>query len=586
MTMTHLRQKVNELFFVKNIKLPIYIVLLAVLVLFRMFIAYNQRVFLLPEGSGIDDMLMIRAAQSITDGDWLGGYGAFAMAKNMGFAVWVAICHTLHIPILLANAALWLAACGFATYALRPLFKGNVGRLVVFALFAYQPFSYAFFTQRVYRDSIFPAFSLLFFAGIVGIGLRLFATNERGILFSAIVSGIGFAGAWLCREDGVVLLVFAICAVIVLLVLFLLQKPHEKVIYKIVCLAMPFIILLGGIVGFSAMNYAHYGVFMVSDMTQGAFQGAYGAMVAVSQAEIGHTRYVPVTNQALEKMYAQVPLLAQLQPSLDSSTVRNGFSDDVTGEFGGSFYFALRYGADLAGYTSTAPEAQEYWRELERQINVAVEEGRLASVKPFASTVPRWDNSLLNPTLHSMRSYFLTLFTFKDTHSPASIKPLESIGPADKVQDVANYLYSTPQVGYKEGTTELYYNLPQRFCFAICEIITWVYRVLLWILFVLALAITIGSVVVSIKGLAKKQANATKRLALTAVAIGLLFSVFLRVVVCAYLEVASFNIGIYLMYVSGAMPPLMLFLFLGIALPQIKIEKDNKIDLQSSEKEE
>lgn len=573
MSLVSKRKKLTEILFAKDMKTWLYIVLLAVLVIFRMAIAYSQRVFLLPEGSGIDDMLMIRGAQSITSGNWLGEYGAFAIAKNMGFAVWLALLHSLHIPVLLGNAALWILACGFSAFALKPLFKGNIGRLFVFALLAFQPFSYAFYTQRVYRDAVFPAFSLLFFAGIVGLCLRFFTKKAEGSIFVAIICGIGLACAWLCREDGSLLLIFGIVAGIVLLVYLFTSKPKIHLMKKIISLCLPFVILVAGIAGFSAVNYVHYGVFMVSDMTQGEFASAYGSMTAVSYAVSGFKRFTPVSNAALEKMYDEVPLLAELRPELESTTVKSGFGSMNTDEFAGSFYFGLRYAADIGGHTPNAQAAQEYWKTLENQINLAVEEGRLQSGKPIKGTVPRLDGSLVMPAVKASGEYFLSLFTFNGTYGQGNIRPEESIGPEEKIQEVSDYLYSPYQTGYVAGTEQPYYNVPQQICFALCDIITWVYRVLLWVLLLAALICLVRGFAQAIKGLKKKEKRGGQ-LVFCTITLGLFLSVLLRVGVCGYMEVAAFDIGVYLMYLSGAVPPFMLFLIVSLgAQPVANMQK-------------
>lgn len=578
MNLASKREKLTEIFFTKNMKTWLYIFLLVVLVAFRMAIAYSQRVFLLPEGSGIDDMLMIRAAQSITDGNWLGQYGAFTMAKNMGFAVWLAMLHTLHIPVLLGNTALWLLACGFSVFALKPLFRGNIGKLFVFALLAFQPFSYAFYTQRVYRDAVFPAFSLFFFAGIVGLCLRFFFGKAKGAVFVGIVCGLGLSGAWLSREDGSLLLIFAVAAAIVLLIYLSTHKPRVHMVKKLICLCLPFVILGAGIAGFSAVNYSQYGVFMVSDMTQGDFASAYGAMTAVSYGESGYKRFTPVSNDALEKMYAEVPLLAELRPELESGTVKSGFGSMNTDEFAGSFYFGLRYAADLGGHTPNAKAAQEYWQTLENQIEKAVEEGRLQSIRPVAGTVPKLDGSMVMPVIQASGEYFLALFTFSGDYGRENIRPEESIGPEEKVQAVSDYLYSPYQTGYVEGTEEPYYNVPQRICFMLCDIITWIYRILSWILFLIALVCLCKGFTKAIKGL-KKGGKLGGQLAFSIITLGLLLSVLLRVGVCGYMEVAAFDIGVYLMYLSAAVPPFMLFLLASFGAQQVgKLQEELETD--------
>ncbi|MDL2325300.1 hypothetical protein LJC61_09200 [Ruminococcaceae bacterium OttesenSCG-928-A16] len=551
--------KINRLVFRQNIWRWLYVVLFLGAVALRMAIAASQRVFLMPEGSGLDDMLMIRAAQSITAGQWLGAYGGVAIAKNMGFAVWLAFLHALRVPVLLGNAALWLAACAFAVWALRPLFKGNLGRLLLFVFLAYQPLSYAFFTQRVYRDSVFPTFSLLFFAGVLGLCLRLALPSGKGSILAALGAGFGLADAWLMREDGLLLLVFGICAAVVLAAFVLFNKQVKKRVVKLLCVALPFVVLGAGVLGFSAANQKHYGVFMVSDLTEGTFPAAYGAIVAVAAAESEYMPLTPVPQQTLQKLYQEVPTMALLKPQLQSSNVLNGFGNPQTGEYGGSFYYALRLAADYGGYTPTAPAAQAFWAQLLQEVQTAVAQGRLKSVKAGSSTVPLWHSSLLAPTLAETGRGLLAVFTFSDDAGTMDIYPAESMGTPEAIQQVAQYLYSPVQQGYVAGTSQPYYNMVQKICFAIANGVTWVYRILLWPLAALALVVLCKTLGKTIWQLFNKR-KAGLQLVFAVLLLGLLLSTLLRVGVAAYMEAAAFNIGVYLMYFSGALPPLLLLL--------------------------
>lgn len=573
MKLAGLQKRIRAVLFAKNLRGWLFALLVLLVVALRMAVAASQRVYLLPEGSGIDDMLMIRAAQSITQGQWLGPYGGLAIAKNMGFALWLALLHALHLPVLLANAALWLAACGFAAWCLRPVLRGNLGRLVVFAFLAFQPLSYAFFTQRVYRDAIFPALSLLFFAGVLGLCLRLAALEVKGCLFAAAGAGAGFAGAWLTREDGPVLLVFGVCAALVMAAFVLFSKALQKRVIKLLCVVLPFLMLGGGILGFSAANRQQYGVFMVNDLTEGDFPAAYGALAAVSQAESGYTPLVPVTQQALAKLYKQVPLMAELRPQLESSELLNGFANKQTGEYGGSFYFALRLAAEYGGFTPGAAEAQALWGQLLAQVRLAVAEGRLQSGKPASGTVPIWNSALLGPTVAETGKNMLAMFTFSGAVGPRDMRPLESVGPPEKIQAVADYLYSPVQQGYIAGTDEPYYNPVQKVCFALCDLLTWVYRVLLWPLAALALVFLLQTLFSGVCRLFKNR-RAGLLLVFAVLVLGLVFSVLLRAAVAAYMEVAAFNIGVYLMYLAGAMPPLLLFCVAGASLPVLAEKAD------------
>lgn len=547
--------------FIKQPGGRLYVGLLLALVVLRLLFVPAQRVFLMTESSSLDDMLMLRGAVSITAGQWLGPYSALAIAKNMGFAVWLALLHALGIPYLWGNALLWVAACLFATWALQPLVQNRWGRLLLFAFLAFQPYSFALFNARTYRDAVFPAFCLLLFAGALGLALRLRRPGLRGVLLCSLAAGTGLAGGWLLREDGAVLLAFAACGLALVLLYIVLGKKTEHRLAKALCALLPMGILAGGILAFSAVNASHYGVFLVNDLNGGGFPGAYASLAAVSEGESGHTHRVPVTKAALEKMYAEVPLLAELRPHLQAGPAYYGYANLETGEFGGSFYYALRIAAQQAGKTPDAVTAQSFWRELRAQVNRAVAEGRLQSARPSASVLPRWNASLLAPTLAETGHGFWMVMTFDD----CDIRPLPSTGSAESIREVEAYIASPAVEALQEGTDQAYFNRYQRVAYLGFDILLWAYRILIWPLIALALYTNFRALARSARtSLAEKRFSFGLLLGL--LLFGLLLSLLLRLVVAAYMEAAAFGIGTYSMYLSSGLPPLLLYAGCGAAL--------------------
>jgi hypothetical protein len=426
--------------------------------------------------------------------------------------------------------------------------------VLTFAFLAFQPVSFAFFTQRVYRDAIFPALCLAFFAGVLGLALRLCAERTRGALFAALGAGLGLAGAWLVREDGIVLLAFAVCALALVSLFVFVNKNTLRRVVKAVCAVLPFVVLLGSVLGFSAVNRQQYGVFMVSDLNSGSFPRAYGAMAAVSDEMSGQQAMRPVSRQALAAMYGEVPSLALLQTELEGSGLLVGFGNPETGEYGGSFYFALRLAADYAGLTPTGEAAQAYWARVEAEIEAAVAEDRLPSGKPRATTVPACNGSLFAPTAAETGRGLWALLTF----AKCVPRPLESVGPAEEIEALSVWLHSPVQQGYVEGTGEPYYNPVQRACFLLCDVLVWAYRVVVWPLLALALFAMVRTLLRGVKVLAQKRGYTTTLL-LGLLFLGLLLSFVLRLVVAAHMEVAAFGVGTAIMYLSAALPPLLLF---------------------------
>ena len=86
----------------------------ALLCLVRIGLTRFQMFYTWVGGAPLDDELMFRAANAITNGQWLGKYDYLTLSKSMFFPVWLALLNLLHIPYLLGGALLWCAAAMLA----------------------------------------------------------------------------------------------------------------------------------------------------------------------------------------------------------------------------------------------------------------------------------------------------------------------------------------------------------------------------------------------------------------------------------------------------------------------------------------
>ena len=107
-----------------------------------------------------DDQLFIDLATSLARGSWFGAYDSLTLAKSPGYAFWLAACHVLGVPLLLAQKLLYLLAC---TLLVRLLPACRVNRwlcLIIFAALLFIPVMTTQQMLRVYRSSIHPALIL------------------------------------------------------------------------------------------------------------------------------------------------------------------------------------------------------------------------------------------------------------------------------------------------------------------------------------------------------------------------------------------------------------------------------------------
>ena len=332
-------------------------VLCALLVCLRLALTGFQQAYIWVGGAPLDDELMFRAANHITAGQWLGAYDYLTLSKAMFFPVWLALLHALHLPYLISGAALWCGAALLAALSFSTLWRkkdpaqGRVLTLGLFAALAFLPSSWAAYTLRVYRDNIFPALCLYFFAGMAGMALRAVFTPEKPLWQWLAAAGAGLACGYLDREDaGLFLLPFAAAGTVIVAVVLAGKRRWKALAAQVI----PYVMLAVGVLTFCTLNYTHYGVFALSDFSEGSFAAAMGAMMRVDTDSTAP--YLSVPADAREKIYDAVPELEPLAYWLEEDAqLQNDFRDPNLDDYrAGSFYWAIRRAAQFEGIYADA----------------------------------------------------------------------------------------------------------------------------------------------------------------------------------------------------------------------------------------
>ena len=540
-------------------KLVCWVVLITLL---RCGVTAFQQAYTWVGGAPLDDELMFRAANAITAGQWLGPYDYLTLSKGMFFAVWLAFLHALHIPYLLGGALLWCAASGLAAAALSPLWRGTRpavrARLAgaLYALLAFLPSGWASYTLRVYRDNIFPALCLLLFAGLGGAALRAVQTPCPRLWPWCLAAGLGFAAAWLTREDaGLFLLPFALAGTAIAAVALLRRRRVRQA----ATLALPWAVLAAGIFTVCALNSRYYGVFALSDFASGSFADAMGAMTRVATDSDEPLLSVPA--DARQKLYEAVPELRPLGTWLEEDPqLQNDFRDPVLDDYrAGSFYWAIRRAAQFEGVYETAQTADAYWASVAAAINTACDNGTLPTRSgPRSGTSQPVRGQYVAPTLAEAAKSLVWVLTFQDC--PAYYAELRSIGTEVDFAAWSAYLHCGLNGAAQAGLDLPYYHPLQLLAYRLLAVLRWGYAVALCLGFALALVQFCRSL--SAAWRARAQGGMVPWLLL----LGFLGMAALRCGMIAFVEVSSFGIGTSTMYLATVHPLLVLFSFGSLVL--------------------
>lgn len=532
--------------------LVLAIVLLCVV---RLLLAAQGRLFLEPENAPIDDQLMYTAARSVTAGQWLGPYAYNTIGKHMFFAVWLAGAHWLGVPYLVANALLHLLGSWVTASALFPVLKKRLWVLAAFFLLAYCPVGFDQYNYRIYRDSITVALMLLALGGFAGLVLRLDAPRRKTAWVYSVVGGLGLGASWLNREDGVWLLPFCCCLVVLGGWAFCKAAAPgarwKALAAKLPCLGLPFALLAACLALYAGVNKAYYGRFIVSDLTSRDFTTAYGLLAGIEDEGTGACR--PVTRATRQLLYQNSAFFAELEPYWESPVVLNGYGSKESGEYNGSYYYALRLCNALAGQYQDALETQRFYEQMAQELRCLEQQGVIRITAFHRSTVPFWRGAYLTPTLQELGNG-LQMSVFCTTFDPG---PRFSVySKQEMVDEICAYVKGDIVKGYREGSDQPYYNPLQRAAFLLEKLLCWLWRAYIVVALAAALWWAVAGcrqgfgVLFGRRGADRADAGFWRWVLIW----GTCLSALLRCALMAYMEATVFHIGTYLMYLSTAVP--------------------------------
>ena len=519
----------------------------------------SQQLFeAVPLASTIDDGLMMRLATSIREGNWLGEYDYLTLGKHSFFALWLAFLNVLHVNFLVGGQLLYAAACLVLLAAVKPLFRTNAARGLVFLAVLWLPASWAQFTLRVYRDNIYPALVLLALGGLVGAFCRFAQPAKKAVPYY-VVAGAALAAAWLCHEDNALLLPFVGCAAAVYLVFLFTSKTAGQKRAKLALLLLPLALWAGGITAWKAMNYRYYGRFIVSDFSQGEFADAMGALTRVAPG--AQQRYIPIPYQTRQMLYEISPTFALLQPYIETTHNYERYGLAHRSEFmANGIHWMLREAAANAGVYATPETARAFWQAVADEVNAACDAGEVPAGRKHSGVFSPVKAEYILPSLEKFGDEAAELLLFRQTSPRAELSRM----PAWQAGQWQGFLHAPFSTAAVAGTAQPYFGGVRAAAYTLLDAVTWCMRVLVWPMLVLAVLWLCRYVPRCVRGVRQKAPPAD--MAGCVLMLGLFLTGLLRLVALAYLFAVSIKLEpASLMYMSPAIAPMMAFLAFAAA---------------------
>ena len=337
-----------------------------------------------------DDTLIVKQANSIISGNWLGEYNCLTLVKGAFAPLFIAFLNIIQVPFLIGQEIMYDISIIFLTLVLSKKIENKKILVIISIILLFNPIMYCSELIRVYRDGIYVSLIVFLIALTIGLFLNRKEKIKKIVLYQI---GLGFAlsAIYLCREDFIWIIPYLIGTVIITICYILRDKELHNKIKRVNTYFIPICIFTIIILTVMSINYKYYGVFQLNQYWGKEFKEAYGALTRIKVEE---KRKVPITREALSIAYKISPTFAELKDYLEGEEGKKwamcGDGDSVEIQ-GGWIHWAIIRAVESKGYYKDAKTANEFYRRVSDEINKACDEGVVDAYPKRVSNTGRFD---------------------------------------------------------------------------------------------------------------------------------------------------------------------------------------------------
>lgn len=335
-----------------------------------------------------DDDLMVKMAESIRSGKWLGEYDSNTLVKGPFFPFLLALINYIGLSYINVMNIIYIMACAYFIYTIKNLFKSKISLLIIYILLIFNPVSYASWTlQRVYRNGITLAQVLFIIGSMYALYERRNQKSIKGLIVFPIIAGLALSSLWLTREDGIWILPFVLMVIIITIVSLIVKnridnikkiRINKNLVLKLITAVLPIILLIVSLNIVRLVNKNYYGVSVYNEISDGYFGKVIKIMYSVKTDE--NIEYVTVTRKKLNMLYEQSETLNSIKNELEKSMNAWDGADRKPGDGqveDGWFWWALKSAVEEKGMYENAEMANEFYKKIYEEIDTAIKEGNL-----------------------------------------------------------------------------------------------------------------------------------------------------------------------------------------------------------------
>jgi hypothetical protein len=356
----------------KNTFIIIYLfTLLFVLIYLNNLIPLNLRL-----NSPHDDGMMVNRANNILEGQWLGVYDQFALAKDAGFSIFLSLISLLSISYINAITVILFVTVLFLVIAIQKIFNANFYKMIIVStpLFFF-PTQFIFGYRIIYRDLFIALLIITMIAGFINLINLIHNWDhvrfcEIKLFANIFIFSISYSIIFLVRSKTTSAHILGVATILYLLYSYLTRNHINKIV-KITSLSILFLLPSLSIYAVTQINEKSYGVALLNDYSYGTFPKA---MKEISRLKpIPTTAFISISRIQREKAYSISPNFNELSEIIENPD--NSWRDfscnslKICDDFStGWVYWAIRDAAAQKGYFNSLIENQEFFRQVANEI--------------------------------------------------------------------------------------------------------------------------------------------------------------------------------------------------------------------------
>jgi hypothetical protein len=337
----------------------------------------------------VDDYLYVHSAWHLKNFHWLGPFDAMTLVKRPLFGAVLAATSILHLPFTQFQMFFYLAGAAFFIHSLLRLGMPRALALLVFAVSAFVPTIYDSNGSRVLRETSSIAMELFAFGLLLrlwrlprGTSLKTVLTTRQGAtLYAAYALG---AFHWGMREEAFLLTLSAAPFLWVVGFARLEGGRARRGIGGLVLAGGWLAALLLMKLLISSLNFAAYRVFLVNDLSQGAFPKAVGLLKSIEEGPRPQLLLEPAETDKLRELSPHFRRVGDILHIAQRNVPDLDYSHQM---------FFLRVSALRESELGrSARQTQDYFDRLATVVAGLCAEGKLAcDPDPRSSVIPKFN---------------------------------------------------------------------------------------------------------------------------------------------------------------------------------------------------